>query len=80
MTYRIHTSDPSQIAIQFDTVEAIDRELGYYEHTEDEREDTLLILNDMGNQEAWVLTGSEDEWREFAERLLARLDASTKED
>lgn len=73
MTYRIHTADASWVHIQFDTVANVDEQLGY-EHTEDEAQDQVMILNDMGNQEAWVLTGTEDEWRGLAQRILRRLD------
>lgn len=73
MSYRIHTADPALVEVQVDVVRAIDEALGY-EYTEEEFDDRRLIINDMGNQEAWVFTGTEDQWRTIAEAILGIVD------
>lgn len=68
MTYRIHTADPKLVDVQLDTVQNIDEELGY-DHTEDEAGQSRIIFNDLGNMEAFILTGTIEEWEKFRDRL-----------
>jgi len=68
MSTRIHTTTAAQLHIQVGTDAEIDRAFGYDGDVSDTAK--RLILNDLGNQEAVVLTGTREEFRALGERLL----------
>jgi hypothetical protein len=72
MSYRTHTADVSSLTINYDTVLSVDEAVGY-EHTTDEAGDYVLMLDDGGNQEAMVLTGTGQDFVDLANRILAAI-------
>ena len=69
MSYRIHTADAVFVATQTGTDAEIDAALGGYEHGRHGGEERL-VLNDAGNQEAWVITGTREEIKDLLRRAL----------
>lgn len=77
MSYRIHTTDADSIHVQHGTFAKIDDEMGLDDFDPDDTADHL-VLNDMGNMEAMVLTGSADDFRNLARRILDQFPADDK--
>jgi hypothetical protein len=72
MRYRIHTAEAREVQAQFGTDAQIDDALGGYEHGESTEQ--RLIINDMSGLEAFVLTGTVEDFRDLAERIQHEID------
>lgn len=71
MTYRVHTASEG-VQVQWGTAAELDQAFGF-EHPEGQENDRFMVLNDMGNLEAWVMPEDPKVLRALAEKILANL-------
>jgi hypothetical protein len=72
MGYRVHTAGEG-VLVQWGTAAELDEAFGF-EHFEGQEDMKFLVLNDVGNLEAWVMPEDPDVLRTMAETILADLD------
>lgn len=73
MGYRVHTAGEG-VLVQWGTAAELDEAFGF-EHFEGQEDMKFLVLNDVGNLEAWVMPEDPGILRTMAETIIANLDA-----
>lgn len=75
MSYRVHTAGATALWVQIDTLDVAAKELGLEIVEGEDLNEKVLILKDFGNQEAFVVRGTEHDIWSFGMRLINLLSA-----